>query len=118
MGFHRVGWVGKSVGGCYGPASPPYFVSTPAITRLSCSVGSARVWNELASLNRPVLLETVTQDKFFASVLVFQIDGSEAVVWTDQGLQWVALAELADAWTGTYRLFWQAPTGWEGAFSR
>ena len=97
--------------------APSSLCPPPAITRLSCSVGSARVWNELASLNRPVLLETVTQDKFFASVLVLQIDGSEAVVWTDQGLQWVALAELADAWTGTYRLFWQAPTGWEGVLS-
>ena len=97
--------------------APSSLCPPPAITRLSCSVGSARVWNELASLNRPVLLKTVTQDKFFASVLLFQIDGSEAVVWTDQGLQWVALAELADVWTGTYRLFWQAPTGWEGALS-
>jgi general secretion pathway protein A len=97
--------------------SPSSLCPPPAITRLSCGVGSARVWNELASLNRPVLLETVTQDKFFASVLVFQIDGSEAVVWTDQGLQWVALAEFADAWTGTYRFFWQAPIGWKGALS-
>jgi len=97
--------------------APSSLCPPPAITRLSCGVGSARVWNELASLNRPVLLETVTQDKFFASVLVFQIDGSEAVVWTDQGLQWVALAEIADVWTGTYRFFWQAPTGWEGALS-
>ena len=38
-------------------------------------------------------------------------------MWTDQGLQWVALAELADTWTGTYRLFWQAPMGWEGSLS-
>jgi general secretion pathway protein A len=97
--------------------APSSLCPPPAITRLSCGVGSARVWNELASLNRPVLLETVTQDKFFASVLVFQIDGSEAVVWTNQGLQWVALADIADAWTGAYRFFWQAPTGWEGALS-
>ena len=97
--------------------APSSLCPPPAITRLFCVVDSARVWNELASLNRPVLLETVTEDKFFASVLVFQIDGSEAVVWTDQGLQWIALAEIADAWTGTYRFFWQAPTGWEGALS-
>ena len=97
--------------------APSSLCPPPAITRLSCGVGSARVWNELASLNRPVLLETVTQDKFFASVLVFQIDGSEAVVWTDQGLQWVVLADIADAWTGTYRFFWQAPAGWDGALS-
>ncbi|MEK9576420.1 MAG: AAA family ATPase, partial [Halieaceae bacterium] len=97
--------------------APSSLCPPPAITRLSCGVGSARVWNELASLNRPVLLETVTQDKFFASVLVFQIDGSEAVVWTDQGLRWVVLADIADAWTGTYRFFWQAPAGWEGALS-
>ena len=97
--------------------SPSSLCPAPAITRLSCGVGSARAWDELVLLNRPVLLETVTQDKFFASVLVFQIDGSDAVVWTDQGLQWVALADIAEAWTGTYRFFWQAPPGWEGALS-
>ncbi len=97
--------------------SPSSLCPPPKITRLSCGIGSARVWNELALLNRPVLLETVTQDKFFAGVLVFQIDGSDAVVWTDQGLQWVALADIADVWTGTYRFFWQAPPGWEGALS-
>ena len=97
--------------------SPSSLCPPPPITRLTCTLGSARAWNELASLNRPVLLETVTEDKFFASVLVFQIDGSDAVVWTDQGLQWLALSDIADAWTGTYRFFWQAPAGWEGALS-
>ena len=97
--------------------SPTSLCPPPEITRLSCGIGSARVWNELVSLNRPVLLETVTRDKFFASVLLFQIDGSDAVVWTDQGLQWVKLADIANAWTGTYRFFWQAPPGWEGALS-
>jgi general secretion pathway protein A len=71
----------------------------------------------LASLNRPVLLETVTKEKFIASVLVFRIEGSEAIVWTDQGLQWILLADIADAWTGTYRFFWQAPAAWEGELS-
>ena len=97
--------------------APRSLCPPPKITRLSCTVGSAKVWDELASLNRPVLLEIVTQDKFFASVLVFQIDGSDAVVWTDQGLQWVPLADIADAWTGAYRFFWQAPAGWEGTLS-
>ncbi len=92
---------------------PSSICPPPDITRLSCGIGTARVWNELVALNRPVLLETVTQDKFFASVLLFQIDGSDAIVWTDQGLQWVALSDIADDWTGTYRFFWQAPAGWE-----
>ena len=96
---------------------PSSLCPPPEITRLSCSTGTARVWNELASLNRPVLLETVTKEKFIASVLVFRIEGSEAIVWTDQGLQWILLADIADAWTGTYRFFWQAPTAWEGELS-
>ena len=97
--------------------SPSSLCPPPEITRLSCSTGNARVWNELASLNRPVLLETVTKEKFIASVLVFRIEGSEAIVWTDQGLQWILLADIADAWTGTYRFFWQAPGAWEGELS-
>ncbi len=92
---------------------PSSICPPPDITRLSCGIGTARVWNELVALNRPVLLETVTQDKFFASVLLFQIDGSDAIVWTDQGLQWVALSDIANDWTGAYRFFWQAPAGWE-----
>ena len=97
--------------------SPSSLCAPPEITRLSCSTGTARVWNELASLNRPVLLETVTKEKFIASVLLFRIEGSEAIVWTDQGLQWILLADIADAWTGTYRFFWQAPAAWEGELS-
>jgi general secretion pathway protein A len=97
--------------------SPSSLCPPPEITRLSCSTGTARVWNELARLNRPVLLETVTKEKFFASVLVFRIEGSEAIVWTDQGLQWVLLADIVDGWTGTYRFFWQAPAAWEGDLS-
>jgi general secretion pathway protein A len=97
--------------------SPSSLCPPPEITRLSCSTGTARVWNELASLNRPVLLETVTKEKFIASVLVFRIEGSEAIVWTDQGLQWILLADIADAWTGTYRFLWQAPAAWEGELS-
>jgi general secretion pathway protein A len=97
--------------------SPSSLCPPPEITRLSCSTGTARVWNELASLNRPVLLETVTKEKFIASVLLFRIEGSEAIVWTDQGLQWILLADIADAWTGTYRFFWQAPAAWEGELS-
>ena len=97
--------------------APTSLCPPPEITRLSCASGTARVWNELASLNRPVLLETVTSEKFFASALVFRIDGTDAIVWTDQGLQWVALADIADAWTGGYRYFWQAPGGWEPELS-
>jgi general secretion pathway protein A len=95
--------------------APSALCPPPTITRLSCAKRTAKAWNELAVLDRPVLLEIVTSEKFIASVLVFRIEGTDAVVWTDEGLQWLALTDIAAAWTGVYRFYWQPPDGWAGA---
>ena len=81
---------------------PASICPPPPITSIRCTVTNAQVWNDLASLNRPVLLATVTADKFQGAILVVQFEGADAVVWSDQGLILVPLSDLATAWTGGY----------------
>ena len=93
---------------------PASICPPPPITGIRCTVGNAQVWNDLASLNRPVLLATVTADKFQGAILVVQFEGADAVVWSDRGLILVPLSDLATAWTGGYTFLWQVPKGWQG----
>ena len=87
----------------------------PKITGLSCSKQDVDVWNDVMALNRPVLLEIVTNDKFAAAALVLAFGETTALMWTRQGVLEVALGELADSWTGGVKYLWQAPQGWTGS---
>ena len=87
----------------------------PKITGLSCSKQSVKVWNDVMALNRPVLLEIVTKDKFAAAALVLAFGETTALMWTRQGVLEVSLGELADSWTGSIQYLWQAPQGWIGS---
>jgi general secretion pathway protein A len=73
------------------------------------------VWNELIKLNRPVLLEMVTEDKFAAAAFVLSFKDASALTWTREGLLEVSLAELAKPWSGGVQYLWQAPRGWKGS---
>ncbi|MEL0152368.1 MAG: AAA family ATPase [Halieaceae bacterium] len=95
--------------------APSIVCPPPKITGLSCSQQSVNVWNDLMSLNRPVLLEMVTKDKFAAAALVLGFGESTALTWTRQGVIEVPLAELAEGWTGGVQYLWQAPQGWNGS---
>ena len=87
----------------------------PKITGLSCSKQSVNVWNDVMALNRPVLLEIVTKDKFAGAALVLAFGETTALMWTRQGVLEVSLGELADSWTGSIQYLWQAPQGWTGS---
>lgn len=87
----------------------------PRITGLNCTIQSVQVWNDLMSLNRPVLLEMVTKDRFAAAAFVLAFREASALTWTKQGVREVPLAELAGGWTGGARYLWQAPRGWSGS---
>ena len=87
----------------------------PKITGLSCSKQSVNVWNDVMALNRPVLLEIVTKDKFAGAALVLAFGETTALTWTRQGVLEVSLGELADSWTGSIQYLWQAPQGWAGS---
>ena len=94
---------------------PSIVCPPPKITGLSCSKQSVNVWNDVMALNRPVLLEMVTKDKFAAAALVLAFGDATALTWTRQGILEVPLGELADSWTGGVQYLWQAPQGWIGS---
>lgn len=107
-------------------------------TGLRCGGGRASVWDELIALQRPVLINIRTPDRFAASAVIvafaspadieeergfddassFRAQSISAwVIQAERGLLRVPLAELADAWTGEYRYLWQAPSRWERPLS-
>lgn len=94
---------------------PSSVCPSPRITGLSCSKQAANVWNDVMALNRPVLLDMVTKDKFSAATLVLAFGDATAFTWTREGVVEVPLAELADSWTGGVQYLWQAPQGWTGS---
>jgi general secretion pathway protein A len=78
---------------------------------LACLEGEVWTWEEIAALDRPLALETITPDRFSAEVLLLGIDGYTAWVATQEGVAQLSLAELAPYWTGRYRLLWRPPAG-------
>ena len=94
---------------------PSTICPPPVITGLECTKQSVQVWNDLMSLNRPVLLEMVTDDKFAAATLVLAFRETSALTWTPQGVLEIPLGELADGWTGGVQYLWQSPRGWTGS---
>jgi general secretion pathway protein A len=90
----------------------------PQISGLQCTRETVQVWNELMKLNRPVLLEMVTEDKFAAAAFVLSFRDASALTWTRQGLLQVSLSELAQRWSGGVQYLWQAPKGWKGSVGR
>ena len=78
---------------------------------LRCSAAVAQTWDDLRALDRPVLLDMVTAERFAASTVLLGIEGRRAWIVTDQGLAQRPLAELASSWRGSYRYFWHPPAG-------
>lgn len=97
--------------------TPSMVCPPPKITGLNCSNVSVEVWNDLMRLNRPVLLDMVTPDRFAAATLVLSFREVSALTWTRQGVLEVPLADLAKRWTGDAQYLWQAPRGWSGSVS-
>jgi general secretion pathway protein A len=62
-----------------------------------------------------VLLELADARRFAARALFLGIDAQAALLATERGVTPVPLAELAEAWTGGFRYYWQPPRGWQGA---
>lgn len=97
---------------------PSVVCPPPKITGLNCSKVSVKVWNDLVRLNRPVLLNMVTVDRFAAATLVLSFNEVSALTWSQQGVIEVPLADIAKRWTGEAQYLWQAPRGWSGSVSR
>ena len=91
--------------------------SGPLPGGLSCIEGAARTWDELAGLDRPLLLEMITPERFGAGVLFLGVDGRNGWVQTAGGVSEVKLVQLGPAWTGNYRLLWHPPEGFSRPLS-
>jgi general secretion pathway protein A len=80
---------------------------------LACVEEHAETWDELRSFERPVALEMVTPQRFGASVLLLGIVGSNCYLYSDAGVELIALAELGSLWSGRYYFLWHPPKGFE-----
>lgn len=82
-----------------------------AFLGVACVAAQAQTWNEVALYRRPMVLEIITPERFAAEVLLLEIEGSNAWVYTPQGEMAVPLARLAPLWTGNYQFLWRPPAG-------
>jgi general secretion pathway protein A len=73
--------------------------------------GTAQTWDELSLLDRPLLLDMITPERFAAGSVFLGGNGPSAWFATNDGVVEVELAELGPAWTGRYRLLWHPPSG-------
>jgi general secretion pathway protein A len=86
-----------------------------SVTALSCVTDSADSWRDLRALERPVLLNVVTQERFAASALLLSIQSDNALLATATGVERVPLAQLAPRWSGGYQYLWERPAGFDDA---
>ncbi len=84
---------------------------------VACVVETAQTWEELQHLDRPVVLDMVTPERFSAGVLLLGIEGRFAQVLSVDGIVQVSLADLGPLWSGQYRFFWRPPPDFAGPLS-
>ncbi|MEZ5568540.1 MAG: AAA family ATPase [Halioglobus sp.] len=99
---------------------PPPSVACPRAPRggLLCAGDEAGSWDELARLDRPLVLELLTPERFSAEALLLGIEGQLAWLRVASGMARMPLAELADLWTGGYRYLWRPPEGFSAPLAR
>ena len=76
---------------------------------ISCVKGLAQTWDDLEGINRPIVLDMITPQRFSASVLLLGVNGRSALVLANDGIMEAELKELGPHWTGTYRFLWRSP---------
>ena len=87
-----------------------------------CGENRAATWSELASADRPLLLDLVTPERFGGTAVLLGVDGRSG--WLLQpgpdgqpSFSEIDLAELGSYWTGGYRFLWQPPEGYSRPLS-
>lgn len=89
------------------------------VAGLACVRERARTWDQLAALDRPVVLDMVTPDRFAAGAVLLGLDGRNTWTVDAQGrVRQVALASLAAGWGGEYRYLWRPPSGFARPLAR
>jgi general secretion pathway protein A len=69
-------------------------------------------------MNRPLVLDMVTPERFAAAALILGIENRRVWVASPSGVVEVELAELGPLWTGNYQLLWHPPAGFERPLAR
>jgi general secretion pathway protein A len=85
---------------------------------VACAQGESQTWDELSRMDRPVVLSMVTAERFAAQAMLLGMDGTNAWVLADDGIEMVPLSRLAPFWTGAYTLLWRPPAGFSRPLSR
>jgi general secretion pathway protein A len=78
----------------------------------ACVEEVAATWDDLQQLDRPLMLDLVTPERFSAAVILLGIEGRQAWVATGQGVERIDLALLGPRWTGRFRFLWHPPAGY------
>jgi general secretion pathway protein A len=89
----------------------------PPLAELACVDDSADTWDDLLGLDRPLLLDLVTPERFSATVVLLGMEGRKAWVATARGVATVDLGGIGSQWTGRYRFLWHPPPGFERPLS-
>jgi len=96
----------------YSPAPVPALPCSGRLQDgLACVEGTAQTWDELSALDRPLLLDMITPERFAAGSVFLGSNGRTAWFAGNDGVLEVQLAELGPAWTGRYSLLWHPPPG-------
>jgi len=85
------------------------------VSTTRCIRERGETWDQLMALDRPVVLDTRTPEKFSSSVLVVGFADRSAWTLSALGVIKIPLMQLASDWTGSYRYLWQAPPKWTGS---
>lgn len=99
-------------------AFPGALCEADSAAALACITARASTWDELATIDRPLLLDLVTPERFAAAAILLGIEGRSAWLASAAGPVQVDLGELAPLWGGDYRFLWQAPEGFEKPLSQ
>jgi general secretion pathway protein A len=93
--------------------------SQQLVAGVSCVTGKAETWQDVLELDRPLLLDMVTPERFSATALLLDVRGRDAIVATsDGGVQTLPLADLGVQWSGGYHFLWHPPEGFEQPLAR
>jgi general secretion pathway protein A len=103
----------------YSPrAFPGELCGSVSLGDIACVERQVSTWDELAVLDRPLLLDMVTPERFGAGVVLLGLQGRKAwVLDADGALRQLELAGLAPLWSGKFRFLWHAPGSFERPLS-
>ncbi len=94
--------------------SPPTMCSEVNNKAFICEVRFTETWDEIINLNRPVILDLRTSERFLASAVLLTMNSETAQLWTGSDICLAPIKDLVSLWLGGYRYLWRATDNWSG----